>query len=64
MKFKFGDKVRIKKGFFKGITGVVLDCKKCVSNNRKYWFDGQKLISTHQLERVETWIKEADLERI
>jgi len=63
MKFQFGDKVRVKSGFFENAEGFIEDIKKDISENISYWFIGYHC-SRQTMKPIETFIQETDLERI
>lgn len=43
MKYKYGDKVRIIDGFYKGLTGKLLSCHTSIANDKIYYMVYLKL---------------------
>jgi len=61
---KFGDKVRVKSGFYEGIEGSVIDSGVFDNNQIHYLVKGGKIINDCEYQNICTWINENNLEEI
>jgi len=64
MNLKFGDKVKIKSGFYEGIKGIVIDYKFDISNKYEYYLKAHKAINKYVNQKIKIWISEDKLEKI
>lgn len=61
---KFGDRVRVISGFYKGLEGIVTDYRIDNFGNIDYYFEGSKIINELCLKEIGTWINPNELEKI
>ena len=63
MELKYLDKVRVTKGFYEGLTGIVTDSHHFLHIGTKYRFEAIKFYGSLQKE-IDAWIHEDSLEKI
>jgi len=64
MKFKFGDSVIVKDGFYKGSTGIIISYELKILEHIEYEIEAHKIDDNNVFREVRCWIDELDLEKV